>query len=272
MDTDPDDSLLTRVLPFFGALFKRDAAGGSWLSKLLSATPYGVARLGELADHPGWLQTQLAVRTANGRLGCFEYPAAPSRDLVAWFVNHPQELVWPEGGSDGSAETVRLRRALIYDDPPGSQRRAQQRARDLMPKRSALSQEWWRFETIGKLDCVLITERLVVTVIGKRTEGLAPASEWYPQRSELVSDLEVARRLADGKRFASLVLSDRLLPDAGDEVFAATLARGAPNLEASELVELHDAYLGNLTWDDARDAVGLPRGSAPESTGELQTT
>jgi hypothetical protein len=252
--------------PFFTTLFKRDAAGGSWLSALLAASPHGQERLADYAQAPGWLQTQLAVRTASGRLGCFEYPAVAPRRLLRWFIDHPDQLVWPAGTDDrATAETMLLRRALINDDPPGARVRAQDRARELLPRSSGLTPAWWRFEDMSTLDCVLITERLVVTVAAGRPQGLPPATPWYPQRSQLVRNLEAARHLADGKRFASLVLSQRPLAQAGDEHLERTLHEAAPHLDEQERRELHDAYLGNLTWDDAGDAVGIAHGSLPDS-------
>lgn len=268
MDSSPNASSPTRVQPFFTALFCRDAAGGSWLPALLRATRYGEARLGELVDAPGWLQTQLAVRTASGRLGCFEYPAPPPRELLAWYIEHPEELVWPEK-AQMSADTARLRRALIDDDPAGSRPRAQERARELLRKRSALSREWWRFEEMTVLDCVLITERLVVSVRGARVGGLAPATEWYPRRSALLHDLEAAKRLADGKRWFSLVLSEELLPQADGEYVERTLAQATPHLDAAQRRELGDAYLGNLTWEAACEAVGIPPGTPPATTADV---
>jgi len=40
--------------------------------------------------------------------------------------------------------------------------RAQDRARDLLPRSSGLTPAWWRFEDMSTLDCVLITERMVI--------------------------------------------------------------------------------------------------------------
>lgn len=244
------------IQTFFTELLTRDAAGGSWLPALLRATPYGESRLGELVDAPGWLQTQLAVRTATGLLGCFRYPAAPPRELLAWFIEHPERLAWP-AGAQMSAATARLRRSLLDDDPPGSRLRAQERARELLPKRSALSREWWRFEEMTTLDCVLITERLVVAVQGNTSGRLEPATEWYPQRSALFHELEAAKRLADGKRSFSLVLSPAPLPDADDAYMERTVAAAAPHLDAIQRLQLRDSYLGNLTWEAAGEAVGV---------------
>ena len=165
-----------------------------------------------------------------------------------------------DAAADVSAETLRLRQVLIDDDPPGARARAQERAHDLLARSSGLTPAWWRFEELSTLDCVLITERLVVTIRSSET-GSAPATPWYPQRSQLVRNLEAARHLADGKRFATIVLSRQPLPDGGDERLARTLPEAAPHLDELERRELHDAYLGNLTWGEAADAVGM----APES-------
>ena len=254
--SDPDP-LSTRVRPFFEALFARDASGGSWLPQLLEAAPHGDERLGELARSPGWLVTPLAVRGANGRLACFDYPANPPRELLRWFIDHPDRLRWTD--SDGvSADAVRLRRALVRDDPPGSQARAQDRARELLATRSALSREWWRFEEPALLDCVLITGRIVITVTGRCGAGPAPSTPWYPQRTDLIRDLEAARQMAAGRSWASLLISDTRLPEGRDEAVARSLAAGAPHLSDEQRSELGAAYLGNLTWEAAGAAVGLP--------------
>ncbi|HEX3833461.1 MAG TPA: hypothetical protein VHW04_15900 [Solirubrobacteraceae bacterium] len=266
-----DNSSLTAVESFFTTLFTGDAAGGSWLPALLAATPFS-DRLGELVQAPGWLQTQLAVPGASGRLACFEYPAAASKRLLAWYIDHPDRLVWsPGAGANVSAQTVRLRRVLIDDDPPGTRARAQERAHDLLARSSGLTPAWWRFEELKTLHCVLITERLVVTIQGEPGGGLPPATPWYPRRSQLVRNLEAARHLADGKRFATLVLSQRPLSDAADEHLERILPEAAPHLDELERRELHDAYLGNLTWDQACDAVGIPRGTLPDAEAARET-
>jgi hypothetical protein len=265
---DLRDGARTRVRPFFTALFGRDAAGGSWLGPLLRAAPEGEARLGELAHATGWLQTQLAVRTADGGLGCFAYPAAAPRALEQWFVDHPEALSWPPD-ADMTPETTLLRRALILDDPPGSRRRAQDRARDVMARRSMLAREWWRFEDVTWLDCVLVTERLVVAVTGRREEPVGAATPWYPPRSRLVHDLEAARRLADGKAFASLVITERPQAQAAGEAVQETFAAATPHLGREERRELLAGYLGNLTWREACAATGVPFQELPDTAGEL---
>ena len=258
-------TLLTRVQPLFGALFTRDASGRSWLAELLRATPRGLRRLGPLADRPGYLLTSLAVRGASGRLACFEYPVTPSRDLLLWLVDHPGKLTWPDNATQ-SAATERLRHALIDDAPPGVRTRAQERVRERARTASPFASDWWRFEPASLLDCVLITDELVITVEGRRREPPGPATPWYPQRSQLVRDLEAAGQIAQGRAWGSVLISDELLTAGSPEAVAASLPAGAPHLAPDERFELDSAYLGNITWRQACAAVGYPYELLPESS------
>jgi hypothetical protein len=241
---------------FFTALFTRDPSGRTWLPALLAAAPHGREALGEFIDEPGSLEIALAVEGASGRLACFDYPAAPPRDLLAWFIDHPDQLHWP-ADAQLPPTVARLRRALIEDEPPGARQKAQDRAREHIPTASPFTDEWWRFEDVTTLDCALLSTRLVLTVVGKAGEPLAPATAWYPARSELVRALETAKQLSQGRGWGSLVLSDEPLPDATAEHLAQTLSGGAPHLTDAERDELLGNYLGNPTWAQARAAVKL---------------
>lgn len=246
-----------RVSSFFGALLRRDASGRSWLPGLLAATPHAPQRLGGLVAEPGWLVTPLAVATANGELGAFTYSATPARELLSWYFEHPDALVWPPGARM-SAATTRLRRALIDDDPPGARARAQERARELIRVRSPFSREWWRFEETARLDCVLVTDRLVVTVRGLEAGSIPPATDWYPRRSRLVADLEASRLLSGERQWASLLISDHPLTVDDENHLAQAIDAGAPHLDAVGRDELRASFLGNITWRAAADAVDLP--------------
>lgn len=261
------DSSLTRVQPVFAALIGADPSGESWLSDLLAATTNGT-RLGSALAEPGTLLPALTAPNARGVLGCFEYPAHPPRSLLAWFIEHPDALVWPKGQTYG-ATTTRLRKALLHDVPPGSQADAQARARALVASRPTSAREWWRFEGTSMIDCVLLTDALVVTVEGKRTEPLSPATSWYPSRSQLVRNLEAAKQLAEGRAWASMLISEEPIAEGTPAGLASVLPRSAPHLGPEERDELHAHYLGNLTWRQACDATGLPWSVLPESTARL---
>jgi hypothetical protein len=243
------------VQQLFEALLTRDGAGGSWLSALLRAAPRGPEQLGALADAPGWLEAPIAVRTETGRRGAFEYPGAPARRLLGWFIDHPDALERP-ADIPATAETARLRRALLDDDPPGARDRAQDRARYLLRRSTSAGAAWWRFEESYTADCVLITDRLLVLITGADAE--APATSWFPQRMGLVRDLEAAQRFADGaKAWGVLRLTDG--PGDGDHGRSLddALRTGAPHLDDDERALLAAGFLGELSVAQAAAVTGL---------------
>ena len=243
----------TAATALLESLFLRDASGRTWLPSLLAATEGAASRLGALDGQPGWLHTSLAVRGPSGRLACFEYPVAPSPDLLLWLVEHPDVLV-PQP-PDPSPSAARLRHALLDDAPPGARARAQERARERARTASAFTSEWWRFEAPGLLDCVLITERLVVTVQTRGADPIPPATPWYPQRTVLARTIEAARQIAQDRAWACLLLSDTAGPDGARDAVVASLTTGAPHLDDAGRDELARAYLGELTVAQARAAV-----------------
>lgn len=255
---DPDPHVprpaSTAATALLESLFLRDASGRTWLPALLAATEGAASHLAALDGQPGWLHTSLAVRGPSGRLACFEYPVAPSPDLLLWLVEHPEVLIAQP--ADPSPSAARLRAALLNDAPPGARARAQERARERARTASPFTSEWWRFEAPGLLDCVLITERLVVTVQTRGDGPLAPATPWYPQRTRLVRTIEAARQIAQDRAWACLLLSDAARPDGTREAVAASLTAGAPHLDDAGRRQLAQAYLGELTVADARAAVG----------------
>jgi hypothetical protein len=261
------DSSLTRVRPFFTALVDSDPSGHSWLANLLRAPPHSAA-LGSALENPGTLLPALTTPSARGFLGCFEYPVHPPRALLQWFVEHPHLLTWPKGQTY-SAATTQSRKALVCDVPAGSRAAAQAQARELAATRPTGAREWWRFEGTSMIDCVLLTDALVVTVEGKRTEPLSPATDWYPKRSQLVRNLEAAKQLAKGRAWASMLVSEKPVAEGTDAALESVLPAGAPHLVPEERHELHAHYLGNLTWREACQATGVDPDLLPKSTAEL---
>lgn len=255
MGSDRRDITPPRVERFFDSLLARDGAGGSWLGPLLRAAPRGRERFGELADRPGWIEAPVAVLTETGRRGAFEYPAAPPRELLAWFIDNPQRLRRPEEGP-ATPETERLRRALLDDEPPGARQRAQDRAHELLRRTAPIAQAWWRFEETRTADCLLLTDRIVLLARAQEDPAARePATPWFPDRSALVRDLEAARRFGEsGKRWGVLTLGSS--GDPGEETLRE-IAAGAPHLRAEEQRELAAGYLGALTWEQAASATGL---------------
>ncbi|HET9103682.1 MAG TPA: hypothetical protein VFN55_10040 [Solirubrobacteraceae bacterium] len=251
-DQRPAGAPPTPAEELFTPLLTRNAAGRGWLPELLSAAPGAQTALGELAQQPGWLQTALAVHGARDRLACFEYPAVPSPEWLTWMIDHPDALTVPAQQPGVSDATRRLRAALIGDEPPGARERAQDQAHKWIRSGSRFTAEWWRLEATGMLDAILITDRLVVTVLDRGSGPLQAATPWYPQRSMLVRTLEAARQAAPDRAWATLLLSAQPEPDGDREAFAATLPQAAPHLEPAERDALARAYLGELTYAQAR--------------------
>ncbi|HWE33427.1 MAG TPA: hypothetical protein VG410_08085 [Solirubrobacteraceae bacterium] len=250
---------LTRVETLLDPLLSRDPSGRLWLPALLAATPHGRAALGELVDEPGGLEIPLAVYGVNGRLAAFEYQVPPPRGLLAWFIEHPDELAWP-AHAQLSSEVTTLRRAMLNDDPPGSRARAQDRARERLATAAPLLPDWWRFEDVTRPDAVLATDRLVVLVDGDDVPTQEPSAcdDWYPSRSRLIRVLEAAKQLAHGRRWATLVLgAGQPFDDALDD----RLETGAPHLSAAERDELRASYLGSLTFEQAAAVTHLDSGA-----------
>jgi hypothetical protein len=241
------------IQQFFTPLLERNPSGIDWLPPLLRATPAGEERLGALIDDLGSLDANLTLPALEGRRTAFQYPVAAPSALSHWLIDHPEALTWP-CDAELKPEVALLRRALVLDEPSGSRVRAQERARDLIPVRSAFSEEWWRFEETFWPDVVLMSDRLALTVVGTE-DTLEPVSAWYPQRSVLVRALEAAERLADERRWGTIVLSEVPLTAASDAALRDALPLAAPHRTAAERAQLADAYLGNLTWAQAGAAV-----------------
>ena len=235
----------SRLHALLEPLLERDPGGRTWLPALLAAAPHG-DRLGEAREHPGYLNMDLTVMALNGR-PCFQYPVAPPPDLIEWFIDHPEQLVWP-ADAHLSSEARLLRRALIDDQPPGARVRAQERAKELVPIRSAFAQEWWRFEETYEPDCILMSDAVVLVLVA--ADGpVEPASPWFPARSRIHQALESAHRLAEERRHGVLVCSPAPLADASDAAVRESLPAATPHLEEIGRIELADGYLGNVPFD-----------------------
>jgi hypothetical protein len=113
------DSSLTRVQPFFERAFALDPTADC-LCALLQAAPRGRAVVGDLVDEAGQILAQLLAKHPDGKASraCFEYPVPPDRRFLRWCAEHPDKLKWPTGVTYAE-KTTRMRRALLYDQPPG---------------------------------------------------------------------------------------------------------------------------------------------------------
>lgn len=272
------NSSVTRVWPVFDFLLAKDPSGCAWLRRLIGLAGQGAnAELGEL----GVLDAALArierpipapVARAIGadatrRLGAirnaFEAQFPPPAPFLRWLIEHPSNLTWPKTKRSevtfGAPSHV-WRRSLIEGD-----RKVQEQAlRELAAAGVERSRrQWWAFEGFTSVDCYLETEQLVLLIEGKRTEPIAAATSWYPERNQVVRNLEVARAIAAGcKNYAVLLCAEEpaLLPEDCWE-------RSLPHLAVEDRTVLKQHYLGCACWPEIAEALcdGL---ALPETVSE----
>ena len=197
---------------------------------------------------PGNLRNVLGVERA-GKLkrirNAFETEVPPPHAFLRWMLQNPQRLRWP---------TARNGKKQSYCDPT-QDRRQKFMAGDAEVSSKGLSElenhgvkgsrrKWWAFEGWTSVDCLLETERLMLFVEGKRTEGISRATAWFPSRNQIIRNVEVARAWADGKKnYAVLICAEtpvELPPEAWKE--------SLPHLSESERVEMQSHFLGCVTW------------------------
>jgi hypothetical protein len=270
------NSSLTRVRPVFGAALDADAHGAGWLSALLAKAPAANRLNAAIRRDPGeLLGACTAHRPYKDRVlrqtiqlrACFEYPALAPESFLRWCLDHPDQLIWPKGTAGKfSAEAARWRRALFHDEPPGTIA-AQSKGYDELSRLGVAGSQrkWWVFEGTTSIDCLLMTDRLVLAIEGKRTDRLAPSTAWYPARSQLVRNLEAARDLARGRAFATLLVTEEPDADGDVDAVAASLDDAAPHLDDRERAALQASYLGQLTWATVCEALGVDHGGLPDT-------
>ena len=269
------NSSVTRVWPVFDFLLAKDPSGRSWLRRLIQLADRGAnADLGELRALDATLArierpipapiTHAIGADAARRLGAirnaFEAEFPPPAPFLRWLIEHPSNLTWPKaGGSETTFGTPsqELRRRLAEGDIAVRE----QALRELETAGVERSRrQWWAFEGFTSVDCYLETEHLVLLIEGKRTEPIAAATNWYPERNQVVRNLEVARSCAAGrKNFAVLLCTERptsLPADCWD--------RSLPHLSAEDRAELKQHYIGCVCWPEI--AVALCGGLALPDT------
>ncbi|MGO9960804.1 MAG: hypothetical protein ACLP50_33310 [Solirubrobacteraceae bacterium] len=262
---------LTRVRPFFEQLLHKDPTAGQWLFAVLgSGSPSDRA---PLATDLGMLDPALLTgkHHKDNRLRvkvwmprCFEHPLYPSSELLEFCLLHPDRLQWPlkHGSRDENMgpDTLKMRKALIFDEPPGRAVAQQQGLRllhDLGPEKP--ERQWWAFEGPTEVDCFLRTDTYTLLVEGKRTEDLSDKTRWLPGRNQLARNLEAA---ANTDRAGVLLAVEQVIPNLDVEKL---VGRGCPHLDEAERKALIDRFLGQATWRELCRTTGVEWASLPSA-------
>jgi hypothetical protein len=90
---------------------------------------------------------------------------------------------------------------------------------------------------------------LVLFVEGKRAGSVTPSTPWYPDRSQLWRNVEVAQQFAHGKEFGLIVGVET--EEAGDEVLRhadESRDRSYPHLSPANRTQLGQHFLGYVVW------------------------
>jgi hypothetical protein len=103
---------------------------------------------------------------------------------------------------------------------------------------------WWAFEGHTEVDFWLETDRLLLFVEGKRTEPLSPSTDWYPDRNQLVRNLEVVGELARGRAAAVLLVTEEPVA----ELTPALVDASTPHLSPTARDALSQRHLGQTSW------------------------
>lgn len=251
------DSSRTRVQPVFCQLLARCPDGSGWLPSLLRLARPLAGLPAELTTAPGTIR--------NGADACFERLFPPPERFLRWLIEHPDEMAWPKRGPDElvfGARTQRPREALFGRHGLSAQTEAQRMALAELALYGAIRsrRRWWTFEGFTHVDCCLETERLLLFIEGKRTDRVSKATAWYPQRSQLARNLEIAAEHAQGREYALLLIAEREpLPEELD------LAPGLPHLEDGERDASLGHFLGCTTWRAVCGATGIDYEGLPDT-------
>ena len=267
------NSSITRVRPVLRQLLGKDPTGASWLSQILQLSKSS-GLSGTTRSEPGTVLPEVSKkrRYADPVQGgielerCFEFSVAPGRSFLRWLLENPDRITWPlsKGRRVSYGATTQARReALIGLKGDSARKEAQASALRALdrngPEKSA--RRWWAFEGFTEVDCCLETDKLVLLIEGKRTEGLSESTTWYSGRNQLHRNLEAARDLAAGREFGVFVIGEEEIPEAA----WGSSEAGLPHLNAAERAELMSHYLATPTWSQVCEITGMDYKSLPRN-------
>jgi hypothetical protein len=271
------------VRPVFQKLLKRDPTGTEWLPNIFKIATCNREHASSVVRQVGPLKPCTVFRRYEDRVlkafygiesidleQCFEYPLPPPKAFLTWLILNPEKMTWPKKNGKPckyGLTTQRRREELFGYHGSRKQKTMQERALAELNTSGVLrsSRQWWAFEGFSQADCFLETDQLLVLIEGKRTEGLAPSTHWYPHRNQLIRNLEVAQALASGKEFALLLLAEQQL----ELDLRELVDSGLPHMQPIERMELMNHFLGCIDWKVVCEATGILYDDLPTSTADV---
>ena len=265
------NSSITRVRPVFQELIHRKTA--SWLSDLLTLFPKQSiiptnnkpVSISPSSLHCKCYKDKILEQYTNKPIqleNCFEFSLPPSRSFLKWLIENPDKLRWPKGKKYGK-QTQLKRRALIDGD-----KKVQSEALHALEHSCAerSRKKWWAFEGFTEVDCLLETDSFILAIEGKRTEeGPSESVSWYPDRNQIVRNLESAQQYAGTRNFAVALIDEK-----GDfKLTSEMIDNSLPHLSVDERKNLVSHYLGSTTWKRVCEATGIDFAALPDKTEDV---
>jgi len=276
------DSSKTRVIPFFTYLFKHYGIGPSWIPTLLGMATKNQDIANMMSAMNCSISTDKRKQTTTKQddsqqnwKDCFEYSIAPSVAFLKWLIENPDKLTWPKTmGVDkvfNNLRTQQMRTSLVHPANEGAREVVQQNAlnqlklisnRGIVLKSSKDKAEAWvKFEGYTRLDCLLETTDFILAIEGKRNEVVSRSIQWYPQRNQIVRNLEVIREYAGNKQYALILMNK----DGIDPIKDADFTLSLPHLSRKSVKEISRHYLGSISWTEACEALNVPYSNLPDT-------
>lgn len=265
------NSSITRVRPFFRALFEIDNTGISWLPELMRAMPLNNELTEKLSNLSNRISDEcLQEREYNDEIMCFEYSIPPSRGFLEWALNNFHLLTWPEKGNKKFGTDTQFRRECLLglhgDDLQETIKRIGiESLTNLGVSRS--SRAWWAFEGYTEMDCLIETDDYLLGIEGKRTEFVSSSTYWFKDRNQVVRNLEVLAEMAKerGKDYAFILLTENGVDPMTQDHFIKSMPH---NRELAD--ELLGHYLGCMSWQNACEVTHVSTNCLLEDVTSVQ--
>lgn len=257
----------TRVRPFFQNLLYRDASGLSWLTKLIKLAPQNRDLASNMAIMNCRILDQLVDESKNDRPKCFELSVAPSEVFLRWLIEHPERLRVPENFGTKDKEKRENRKCLQGEYGVQRQQEMMKEAINLLNEKGVQGsgKQWWAFEGFTRVDCLLETDEFILGIEGKRTDTVSSKIAWFPQRNQIVRNLEAIKEKAGSKSYAVILMNK----DGKDPITDTDFTYSLPHYSTQEIAEIRTHYLGAVSWRQACDAVGFDYSDLPDTIRDV---
>ena len=248
------NSSVSCVWPIFDRLFQSDPTGAKWLSKLL--------RLGSRVKEVDQNILSSAISVRDLRSSNAHCPANSGEQLKTPINTKCLRGAGPAAGRFPSLPSGESAKADLAEGRAGSRTRFGGLTNKIasacwLANRSLAGKDWknsrgwsvWiaaQMVGVRRLHFGRLSSRNEISAFIDRGQAHRTHSQfhrWYPDRNQIIRNLEVAQALANGRNFAVLLCAER-----PEELPEKAWTKGLPHFSPAEIKELKRHYLGCATW------------------------